>query len=81
MAWFLPLSQDQWMWASESANDYHELKACLQNNAHILQSPLRNVLPVNINECMKIRDSTSPKAKVWLMSQPNGKCWDFQDSP
>ena len=43
--------------------------------------PLRNVLPVNINECMMIRDSTSPKAKVWLMSQPKGKCWDFQDSP
>ena len=43
--------------------------------------PLRNVLPVNINEYMMIRNSTSPKAKVWLMSQPNGKCWDFQDSP
>ena len=43
--------------------------------------PLRNVLPVNINECMMIRNSTSPKAKVWLMSHPNGKCWDFQDSP
>lgn len=31
--------------------------------------PSRNVLPVNINDCMISQDSMSLEAKVWQMSQ------------
>jgi hypothetical protein len=41
----------------------------------------RNILPVNINDTMIIRNSMSQEAKVWLMSQKNGKPCVLQDPP
>jgi hypothetical protein len=53
MIWFLPVVQGQWTWASTSV----EHKACLYNNVHILHPSFKNILPVNINECMIIRNN------------------------
>lgn len=43
--------------------------------------PLQNVLPVNVNDSMIIRKSTSPGVEGVDMSQQNDKHWDLQDSP
>ena len=38
---------------------------------YIFHIPLRNVLPVNVNDATIIRNRMSPR--VWLMFQQNGK--------
>jgi hypothetical protein len=53
MTWFLPLEQGQQTWASESAAMGMRLIWIIMYMFYIL--PLRNVLPVNINDSMIIR--------------------------
>ena len=62
-------------------------EVCLFNNVHILwtltvedSSFLRNVLDVDINDSMIIRNSMSPGVEGGSISQQNGKHWDSQDN-
>jgi hypothetical protein len=59
LTWLLPLGQSQQAWVSISVDGCCGHKAYLCINACILQSPLRNVLPVNINDSMIIIDGAN----------------------
>jgi hypothetical protein len=48
---------------------------------YISHIPPKNVLPVNVNNYMIIKNSTSPGVEGVVMTQPNGKNLDLQDNP
>lgn len=79
MTWFLPLGQGQQAWVSVDGHCGLRLVCIIMNIFYFPSS--RNVFPVNINDYIIIRDSSGVGAKVWLMSQQNGKCWDLHDNP
>lgn len=58
-----------------SVNDYYG-----DNTIKIFYIPSSKVPPVNINDSMRSRNSTSPGIKGVAMSQQDRKHWDIQMS-